>query len=110
MIAEINVSEPGIIRGLAIGGEPKRVAGPDGRIQLQEKVILFAEYDPDVRTTRRRAFLTLGHGQVFELHERTRASFIGVGVSVNTGAVVYVYELVQDGPVEAGNADTALTS
>jgi len=94
-VCELEIQEPGIIRHVAIGGEPKVTVGVDGKRQVRELIILFAEIDPDA-PKRSRTFMVLQPGAGFEAEKGVDALWCGIGLSHNTGSVAYVYELVRD--------------
>lgn len=90
----VQIREPGIIRHVAIGGQEAKIARPDGSRDYRESVVLFAEIDPTA-PLRLRSFVILQPGQTFDAVEGVRLVWCGVGISPNTGAIAYVYEVVR---------------
>lgn len=106
-VAEVEIREPGIIRHVAIGAEQQALVGINGKQAMRERVVLFVEVDPQ-GTARKRKFLQLPPGVAFQPKDGSRAVWRGLGMSVNTGAIVYVYELVELVSVASLNASTTL--
>lgn len=108
-VCEIEIREPGIIRHVAIGGEPKVTVGLDGKRHVRELIILFAEIDPEA-PKRSRTFMVLQPGNGFDAEKGVDAIWCGIGLSHNTGSVAYVYELVRDLALEIHSTRSRLES
>lgn len=94
-ICDLYLHDPGIVRRVEIGGEAQRVASLTGKQVIQERVILFVEVDQNA-PRRKRTFLQLQPGRSFSPASGTRVEWCGCGISFNSNAVAYVWELVQD--------------
>lgn len=110
-VGEVEIPEPGIIRYVAIGAQQAAIANANGKQMMRERVVLFVEiaHGDDTRT-RRRKFVQMAHGIAFQPPDDATAHFRGVALSINSGAIVYVYELVKNTELLAMPSAIAVTS
>lgn len=110
----LEIREPGVIRHVAFGTkEQSLVALPGARSSRNvESLVLFAEVDP-AAPMRVRKFALIIPGIEIEPNEGYLAEWRGVAVSGSTGAVVYVYEIVEssiEGTVGDDGVDLAASA
>jgi hypothetical protein len=87
---EVTIRDPGIVRAIAFEQKPTLVMTAC-RPDFEEVPVLFIEARPD-GPVRKRRFVAIRLGDVFEVDDANEASWVGTGIS-GKGQVVSVFEL-----------------
>ncbi len=92
---ELTIRDPGIVRHIAFEQKPTLVM-TRGAPEFEDVPVLFIEANPD-GPVRKRRFMVINHGEVFEVNDGYRAVGCGTGIS-GKGQVVHAFELVENEP------------